>query len=105
MLLHDLVPEWLEFPSSLDSEGLVIGGGADCWEGAQRSTHQRGNHVLLKDPDNNIKTTIFDITKTTSASFRSDQTNQLHQQKYDGYLWRFKNKPNFSGKDVVSKKK
>ena len=40
-----------------------MGGGADCCEGAQRSTHQRGNHVLLKDPDNNIKTTIFDINQ------------------------------------------
>lgn len=48
MLLRDLVPEWLEFPSSLGSEGLVIGGRSDCCEGAQRSTHQRGNHVLLK---------------------------------------------------------
>lgn len=63
MLLHDLVAEWLEFPSSLGSEGLVIGGGADCCEGAQRSTHQRGNHVLLKHPDNNIKTTIFAINQ------------------------------------------
>ena len=40
-----------------------MGGGMTTAKGVRVQLLQRANHVLLKDPDNNIKTTIFDINQ------------------------------------------